>query len=38
MTVTDPGNMNEALKKRQFSRPGESVILFVLTLCAPKNA
>ncbi len=34
MTVADPGNMNDALKKRQFSRPGESVILFVLTLCA----
>ena len=34
MTVADPGDMNEALKKRQFSRPGESVILFVLTLCA----
>jgi phosphate transport system permease protein len=34
MTVADPGNMNKALKKRQFSRPGESVILFVLTLCA----
>ncbi|MCI0783434.1 MAG: phosphate ABC transporter permease subunit PstC [Chloroflexi bacterium] len=26
--------MNKALKKRQFSRPGESVILFVITLCA----
>lgn len=34
MTVADPGNMNDALKKRQFSRPGESVILIVLTLCA----
>lgn len=34
MTVADPGDMNKALKKRQFSRPGESVILFVLTLCA----
>ena len=34
MTAADPGNMNEALKKRQFSRPGESVILLVLTLCA----
>ena len=34
MTAADPGNMNEALKKRQFARPGESVILFVLTLCA----
>ena len=34
MTVADPGDMNEALKKRQFSRPGESAILFVLTLCA----
>jgi phosphate transport system permease protein len=34
MTVADPGNMNKALKKRQFSRPGESLILFVLTLCA----
>jgi phosphate transport system permease protein len=34
MTVADPGDMNSALKKRQFSRPGESVILFVLTLCA----
>ena len=34
MTVADPGDMNKALKKRQFSRPGESVILFGLTLCA----
>lgn len=34
MTVADPGDMNKALKKRQFSRPGESVILFVITLCA----
>ncbi len=34
MTVADPGNMNEALKKRQFGKPRESVILFVLTLCA----
>jgi phosphate transport system permease protein len=38
MTVTSgpmgPGNMNEALKKRQFGRPGESIILMLLTLCA----
>ena len=34
MTVADPGDMNKALKKRQFSRPGEAVILFILTLCA----
>ncbi len=34
MTVADPGDMNKALKKRSFSRPGESFILFVLTLCA----
>ncbi len=34
MTVTDPGSMNEALKKRHFGRPGESVIMGVLTLCA----
>ncbi len=34
MTVADPGDMNKALKKRQFNRPGESVILMVLTLCA----